>query len=453
MAYLGVQTVIWLGEGVVDDETGGHIDNLACFVKPGVVALTWTDDKRDPQYAVSRDALERLAAARDARGRRLAVIKLPHAGAAALHGRRDRAACRCATAVRGRLAGMRLAASYVNFYIANGGIVMPLLDPRTDKAAAAQLKRAFPGRKVVGVPAREILLGGGNIHCITQQVPRDELPSAMQPDGEIEWDSERRRDATFPTHCASGRARARNCPIRTPTAASAGTRTRRWPPPPRTSRGSRNCNTRCTPTAASRCWSRCRPSTAAARTAPSAACLAHSTPRAARLPPSRAPSAEELRHDFLWRIHRHAPPRGEIGGIQPLALRGRAHRARQRPGARGCLEPPLRPDQRFRALARRLRHPRCKNFPAHQQGRAARSVSQDRLGDRRKNWKFDTGDLEKRQQWAAYTRAFEAMFARCSTDYAPWYIVPANRKWFRDFAVSQLLIYEFEQLPLRFPGA
>jgi agmatine deiminase len=70
-----------------------------------------------------------------------------------------------------RHARERLAASYVNFYIANGGIVMPLLDPRTDGAAAAKLRRLFPGRKVVGVPAREILLGGGNIHCITQQVP------------------------------------------------------------------------------------------------------------------------------------------------------------------------------------------------------------------------------------------------------------------------------------------
>jgi len=78
---------------------------------------------------------------------------------------------------------------------------------------------------------------------------------------------------------------------------------------------------------------------------------------------------------------------------------------------------------------------------------------EERLTDRRKNWKFDTGDLEKRQQWAAYTRAFEAMFARCSTEHAPWYVIPANRKWFRDFAVSQVLIYEFEQLPLRFPAA
>jgi agmatine deiminase len=70
-----------------------------------------------------------------------------------------------------RPAGDRLAGSYVNFYIANGGIVMPLLDARTDRAAAVQLKRLFPQRRVVGVPAREVLLGGGNIHCITQQVP------------------------------------------------------------------------------------------------------------------------------------------------------------------------------------------------------------------------------------------------------------------------------------------
>ena len=108
---------------------------------------------------------------RDARGRRLTVIKLPMPGP--LRYRPEEVlGVQARDGVRGRIAGMRLAASYVNFYIANGGVVMPLLDPRTDKAAAAKLKRAFPGRKVVGVPAREILLGGGNIHCITQQVPR-----------------------------------------------------------------------------------------------------------------------------------------------------------------------------------------------------------------------------------------------------------------------------------------
>ena len=171
MAYLGVCTVLWLGQGVIDDETGGHVDNLACFVKPGTVALTWTDNRRDPQYAVSRDAFERLAAARDARGRRISIVKLPMPGPLR-YTAEEAAGVQARDTVRGRSAGLRLAASYVNFYIANGGIIMPLLDPRTDKAAAARLKRAFPGRKVVGVQAREILLGGGNIHCITQQVPR-----------------------------------------------------------------------------------------------------------------------------------------------------------------------------------------------------------------------------------------------------------------------------------------
>jgi agmatine deiminase len=78
-----------------------------------------------------------------------------------------------------RPAGDRLAASYVNFYIANGGIVMPLLDERTDGAAAARLRKLFAGRRIVGVPAREILLGGGNIHCITQQVPLGRRTSAV----------------------------------------------------------------------------------------------------------------------------------------------------------------------------------------------------------------------------------------------------------------------------------
>jgi len=120
---------------------------------------------------VSQDALERLAGTRDARGRRITVIKLPMPGPLRYRAE-ETLGVQARESVRGRITGMRLAASYVNFYIANGGIVMPLLDPRTDKVAAGRLKRAFPGRKVVGVPAREILLGGGNIHCITQQVPR-----------------------------------------------------------------------------------------------------------------------------------------------------------------------------------------------------------------------------------------------------------------------------------------
>jgi agmatine deiminase len=168
--YLGVSAVIWLGEGLVEDETGGHIDNIACFVRPGEVALAWTDDARDPQHAVSLDAWARLSDARDARGRRLRIHKLPLPGP--LHvSAREAAGVLARSHSRARRAGQRLAASYVNFYVANGGLVAPLLDPRTDRLALSRLRRLFPGRRVVGVPAREILLGGGGIHCITQQVP------------------------------------------------------------------------------------------------------------------------------------------------------------------------------------------------------------------------------------------------------------------------------------------
>jgi len=168
--YLNVSRIIWLGKGVFNDETDGHIDNLACFVRPGQVCLTWTDNKRDPQHAISLDAWERLNDERDAQGRRLKVARLPMPGPLTLAAK-EASGIIAREGTKPRTAGERLAASYVNFYIANGGIVMPLLDTRTDRAALAGVKRLFPDRKVLGVPAREVLLGGGNIHCITQQVP------------------------------------------------------------------------------------------------------------------------------------------------------------------------------------------------------------------------------------------------------------------------------------------
>ena len=168
--YLGVTTIVWLGKGVFNDETDGHIDELACFVRPGVVCLTWTDNRRDPQYAISSDAWERLHDARDARGRRIQVHKLPMPGPLVMTAREARGV-QIGAGSAPRRAGQRLAASYVNFYAPNGAIVMPLLDPRRDRAAAAILRRLFPRRRVIGIRTREILLGGGNIHCITQQIP------------------------------------------------------------------------------------------------------------------------------------------------------------------------------------------------------------------------------------------------------------------------------------------
>ncbi len=169
-AYLGTEKVVWLGRGVYEDETDGHIDNLACFARPGVVLLTWSDDESDPQHEISRDALNRLESATDARGRSFEIVRLPSPGPLEISAEEARGVDSVA-GTQPRRAGDRLAGSYANFYLGNGRIVFPLLDERTDDEAAEILIGYFPEREVIGVPAREILLGGGNIHCITQQVP------------------------------------------------------------------------------------------------------------------------------------------------------------------------------------------------------------------------------------------------------------------------------------------
>jgi len=168
--YLGAEKMIWLGRGVYGDETDGHVDNLACFARPGVVLLTWTEDEADPQHAISRDARERLERATDAAGRVLEVVCLPAPGPITIS-EEEAAGVDVVEGTLPRRAGDRLAASYVNFYPGTSRVVFPLLDGRYDSTAAKLLGDCFPGREVVGVPAREILLGGGNIHCITQQVP------------------------------------------------------------------------------------------------------------------------------------------------------------------------------------------------------------------------------------------------------------------------------------------
>jgi agmatine deiminase len=127
-------------------------------------------DRDDPQYQISYDAYQRLRKARDARGRELTIHKIHQPGPLFMTAEEAAGIDRRA-GTHPREAGDRLPASYVNFYVANKCIVMPLYDKRYDAAAQRTLKRLFPARKVVGVATREILLGGGNIHCITQQVP------------------------------------------------------------------------------------------------------------------------------------------------------------------------------------------------------------------------------------------------------------------------------------------
>ncbi|KAH9722415.1 Agmatine deiminase [Citrus sinensis] len=172
-AYLGVMKIIWLPRGLFgDDDTNGHIDNMCCFSKPGVVLLSWTDDKTDPQYERSVEALTILSDATDARGRKLQIIKL-HVPGPLYMTEEEAAGLNQDGEAKPRLAGTRLAASYVNFYIANGGIIAPQFgDKKWDGEAVRVLSQAFPKYEVVGIErAREIVLGGGNIHCITQQQP------------------------------------------------------------------------------------------------------------------------------------------------------------------------------------------------------------------------------------------------------------------------------------------
>jgi agmatine deiminase len=178
--HLGGEKVIWLGAGVFNDETDGHVDNLACFAAPGVVLLTWSEDPADPQTAISRDAELRLRAASDARGRPLEVVRLPSPGPVTIT-EEEAGGVDARPGSIPRRAGDRMAASYANFFLATSRIVFPLLDERHDEAAAQVLEECFPGREVVGVPAREIILGGGNIHCITQQVPAPRAGSQQVP--------------------------------------------------------------------------------------------------------------------------------------------------------------------------------------------------------------------------------------------------------------------------------
>ncbi len=168
--YLNVDKIIWLERGVYQDETSGHVDNMLSFARPGVLLLSWTDDRSDPQYEISFDAYQRLTGERDARGRRFEIYKIHQPGPLYMTEEESQGVDRVESSVP-RLPGSRLAGSYVNFYIANGGVIVPIFDDPHDEVAIKTIQRVFRDRTVIAIPSREILLGGGNIHCITQQQP------------------------------------------------------------------------------------------------------------------------------------------------------------------------------------------------------------------------------------------------------------------------------------------
>ena len=150
--YLGVTNVLWLGDGIAGDDTDGHIDDLARFVAPDTVVAVLEDDPADVNYPVLRDNLKRMRAMRDQDGRPFKIETLPMPPAVIYD-------------------GTRLPASYANFYIANGAVLMPAFESARDAVAAATLSRLFPGRRVVGVPSTDLVWGLGSVHCLSQQHP------------------------------------------------------------------------------------------------------------------------------------------------------------------------------------------------------------------------------------------------------------------------------------------
>jgi len=168
---LGVSKVIWLPNGILGDETNEHVDNFCCFVKPGEVVMAWTDDKEDPQYEVCVKAYEILANTLDAKGRNLTVHKIPMPAKPVVITKYDLDGFVFEEGEDIREEGEKLAASYANFYICNDAVLVPQFGDDNDSIACEILGKLFPDRRIAPIMARDIIVGGGNIHCITQQIP------------------------------------------------------------------------------------------------------------------------------------------------------------------------------------------------------------------------------------------------------------------------------------------
>ena len=152
-ASLGVKKTLWLGDGLLTDHTDGHVDNLARFVAPGVVACPIAWGRGDPNAAAYDDAARRLAGMTDAAGRRLTVVRIPSPGFVEGEG------------------GRPVPASHMNFLIANRAVIVPIYEEEPGAFAIQALEHLFPDRAVIGLPSMAILTGGGSFHCITQQEP------------------------------------------------------------------------------------------------------------------------------------------------------------------------------------------------------------------------------------------------------------------------------------------
>ncbi len=151
---LGAEAVLWLDDGLANDHTDGHVDTVARFVRPGVVVVMEARTSEDPNRDVLRALAHAVAGLRDARGRRLEVVRVPSPG------------------LLPDSWGQPMPASYLNFYVSNACVVVPTYGAPWDDEAVERIGALFPGRRAIGLDARAILTGGGAFHCITQQQPR-----------------------------------------------------------------------------------------------------------------------------------------------------------------------------------------------------------------------------------------------------------------------------------------
>ena len=168
--YLGCEKTLWLTDGIDPDETNGHIDDVACFIRPAEICCIDTEDVNHPFYEAAKKAQQELALMTDAKGRKLKIHKLCCTKQPVLM--EDAKTIDNRFSAKPRTTGELCIASYCNFLICNGAIIVPQYDDENDALALSQISDMFPDRTVVGVPTREIVYGGGNIHCITQQVPK-----------------------------------------------------------------------------------------------------------------------------------------------------------------------------------------------------------------------------------------------------------------------------------------
>jgi PPK2 family polyphosphate:nucleotide phosphotransferase len=174
-------------------------------------------------------------------------------------------------------------------------------------------------------------------------------------------------------------------------------------------------------------------------------------PQGVRIVSFKAPTPNERRHDFLWRIRRQLPRPGEI------AIFNRSHYEDVLIARVRTLASPEVIDARY-AIINRFEGELAKHGTAlvkvflHISAEEQRKRLLARLGEPEKHWKFSSGDMSERPHWPDYQNAYEAALARCSTVGAPWYVVPANRKWYRNWAVSQLLIETMEDMKLTYPN-